>query len=145
MKRKTLWIAVIAFSLFVSCEYIRMDPPTITGIRVYNNSDTKIMPLSIWSVTDTLLSSANHERSVESDDYSSISWVKNWQRKPGITLFIFDYDYFWRNYISGLTPDQFLSEDSLLAKYIIPMNVLRDSMNYEIYYPDSTRVYKSNF
>ena len=65
----------------ISCQWFRMDYPGITDIRLYNRCEYAIMPLSNWSIIDTLLSQTRAERAVYPNDNSAIAWVQDWESK----------------------------------------------------------------
>ena len=140
--KKTLFL-ILTVIFLNSCKTFRMDPPFFTEIKLFNNSNVKIQPVINWSIEDTLTTNFMISYSVEAGKNNYLIWVEDWEKKTGIILKIYDSEDFWEE--EYLSINDSLSSEDVLAKYILPMNVLRDSMNYEIYYPDSTRVYKSNF
>ena len=114
-----------------------MDNTPFTDIELHNVSNDKIMALSYFSYSDTLLSHTRAEEAVNPSDYIYLAWWSNWKSKSGLTLYIFDYDYYWANYVSNQPPDSFLSLDNVLAYYNFEMDFIKDSLDYKIYYPDS--------
>ncbi len=135
MKKNTCITVTIALSalLLAGC------PPTMevmhNDLLLGNNSNTKIRMLLNLSYPDSSLLKAFPEQYRDPGDDSYIGNFFDLKTLPGLTLFVFEFDYFesrWNEQVGS--PDTYLEQDSILAKYVLSRREL-DSLKWRIVYP----------
>ena len=136
MKSNGIILLIFVLICLFSCKDFMISYPMDIPVYFNNQSHVKIQLLINWSITDTSLFHMRPGRFVHPYDAIKLGYEENWKQKDGLTIFVYNYNYFWEHYIENQTPDTYLDLDSLLQHYVIPMELL-ESLNFELIYPDS--------
>lgn len=135
--KKYLFLSVFFIILIFacsSCKEISMEP-IYNILKLKNKSFQKIKVLLNVQYPDTMLNKSFPDKYInpQSEDYIGNAFKLD--KKKGITVFIFDYEYYhsqWNEKVG--TPNTFLEEDKILKKYILTKSEL-DSLNWILIYP----------
>jgi len=100
-----------------------------------NNSDQKIMLLINLSYPDSSLGNSLVDRYINPNSAGYVANTLDLERPPGLTLTVFDFDYFSSRWDEQAgTPDEYLEEDSVLMRYVRSKGEL-DSVGWKLVYP----------
>jgi hypothetical protein len=124
----TALLVVLAWS---GCE------PKWEQLKLFNRSDRTVKVLYNMFYPDTTLHRAFRDRYIKPHHsaYFAVEWNLHEEITDGISVFLFDYDYFQAKWNEDVgRPNTYLEEDSLLKKWILTRAEL-DSVDWELYYP----------
>jgi hypothetical protein len=135
MKKNTCKVAAITLVAFL----LTGCPPSMELLNeellFRNDSNASVRMLLNLSYPDSSLSKAFPEQYRDPGDNSYIGNFFDLKTLPGLTLFVFEFNYFefkWSEQVGS--PDTYLEQDSILARYVLSRREL-DSLKWRIVYP----------
>jgi hypothetical protein len=100
-----------------------------------NVADFEIKTFVSVAYPDSSLKSSRGDKHIEPGQELFVGTYYDLMEYDGITLFVFRYDYYLSRRSQGFgTPDTYLAQDSMLARYYLSRRQL-DSLDWKLTYP----------
>ena len=131
--RRIAFVVIGMSSVLLACRLL--GEPFYNQLELRNSSDRAIKVLLNLAYPDSSLRLAHPDIRVDPHNRTYVGRAFNLKRGDGVTIFVFDYDYYKNRWHEGVgTPDTYLEDERILSKYYLSRGQL-DSLGWSLEYP----------